>query len=180
MKAFKFLAAGAKGRFSKHSWSRPQGSAPGAWLEATGPLKACTQGIHACRDTDLPFWLDDELWCIELDGELVHGKTMVVAQRGRLIERVVRWEDALRSQLGQLCCERTTAVAAQARAEARPDAALAQRFADDVVVLAGLGQLATAAYISAVAARFTSDSSAEQAYAAERAAQSRWLAERLV
>jgi len=179
VRAFKFLRAGAKGRFSGYSWSVPQGSAPGAWVEVAGDLKACTQGIHACRQTDLPFWIDDELWCIELDGEIVHGKTMVVAQRGRLIARVDRWEGTLRAGLSQLCCERTRAVAAQALAEARPDAAIAQRFLGDVVALAEVCQLATAAYISAVAARFTSDSSAEQAYSAERAVQSSWLAERV-
>jgi hypothetical protein len=180
VKAFKFLAAGATGRFSRHSWSTPQGSEPGAWVEVTGSLRPCTQGIHACRKSDLAYWLDDELWCIELGGEIVHGKTMVVSRRGRLIERVGRWESALRSELARFCCDRTTAAAAQAMAEAHPEAALAQRFADDVVALAGLGQLATAAYVSAVAARFTSDLSAEQAYAAERAAQSDWLAERVV
>jgi hypothetical protein len=104
---------------------------------------------------------------------------MIVAQRGRLLERVPRWDASLRDELGQFCCARTYAVAAKALAEARPDAALAKRFADDVTALAELGQLPAAAYVSAVAARFTSDQGAEEAYLAERAAQSNWLAERV-
>lgn len=179
MRAFKFLRDGARGRFSGHSWPTPRGPEPGAWVEVAGPLKACSQGIHACRQADLPYWLDDELWCIELEGEIVQSKTMVVARRGRLVERIHAWESTLRAELARYCCERTSAVAAQARVEARSDAALAQRFADDVVALATAGQLATAAYVSAVAARFSSDASAELAYCAERAVQSTWLAERV-
>ncbi|MDB4988563.1 MAG: hypothetical protein JWN04_3741 [Myxococcaceae bacterium] len=59
-------------------------------------------------------------------------------------------------------------------AEARPDAALAKCIADDVAALAGLGQLDEDAYVSAVGARFASEQSAEDAYLAERAAQSGW------
>lgn len=179
MKAFKFLSAGARARFSRHAWSMPRGATPGAWVEAARPLKLCAQGIHACRTADLPYWIDDELWRIELDGELLNANTMIVAERGRLIERVSRWEADLRTELAQFCRARAHAVAAQALAEGRPEAALAQRFADDVATLAGLGQLAAAVYVSAVAARCISDQSAEEAYLAERAVQSGWLAERV-
>jgi hypothetical protein len=179
MKAFKFLGAGALARFGRCTWPTPTLAAPGAWVEVALPLQMCARGVHACREGDLPFWIDDELWRIELAGEIVRGKTMVVAERGRLLERVSSWAAPLRAELARFCRERTEAVVARALAEGRDDVVVAQRLLADVTALAELGQLATAAYISAVAARCTSDDSAQAAYLAERATQSAWLAERV-
>ncbi|MEY4508467.1 MAG: hypothetical protein RLZZ450_589 [Pseudomonadota bacterium] len=179
MKAFKFLGVGARARFGRVAWPIPTSGEPAAWVRVALPLKPCVRGVHACRQSDLPFWIDDELWRIELDGQIVHGKSMVVAERGRLLARVPRWDASLREELALFCRERTQAVATRALAEGRADAVAARRFLDDVTALGELGQVATAAYIAAVAARCDSELSAEDAYLAERAVQSAWLAERL-
>ena len=62
------------------------------WVEA--PVEPCRSGIHACRPGDLPMWVADELYEIELAGEIVHERTKVVAPRARLLRRVdayTRW-----------------------------------------------------------------------------------------
>ena len=53
------------------------GPRPGAWIE--GDPNACISGVHACATADLPYWLCDELWEVELAGEVVAGR----AEAGR-------------------------------------------------------------------------------------------------
>ena len=55
MIAYKFLAAGAIGRFTGFRWEA------GKWIDSqkAEPSRA---GVHACRIRDLPIWFDDELW----------------------------------------------------------------------------------------------------------------------
>jgi len=92
MKAYKFLALGGLGRFSAFVWPRPAGAEPGAWVAAVERLEDCRHGVHACTPNQLLDWLDDELWEIELDGEIVAGDAMVVAERGRLLRQVAQWD----------------------------------------------------------------------------------------
>lgn len=97
MIAYKFLAAGAVGRFSDFRWPVPSGGEPGAWVGGAA-LEQCRTGIHACTLGQLLDWIDDELWTIELAGDVVVRETMVVAERGRLCERVTAWDaDAARA-----------------------------------------------------------------------------------
>ena len=56
MRAFKFLTADGSGVFSGFAWPLPDG-APGAWVESE--VDPCRSGIHACRPSDLPYWLAD-------------------------------------------------------------------------------------------------------------------------
>jgi hypothetical protein len=179
VRAFKFLGRGARGRFSGHVWPTPAAGLPGAWVTAPLPLVPCTRGVHACRDRDLAYWLDDELWAIELDGELVETATMVVAERGRLCAALTRWNDELRAAFGQFCLDRAQAVAVRATDARRPDARWATRLARDLCALLDEGELNTAAYVGAVAAQYGGSSGPLEAFAAERAVQSRWLVERL-
>jgi hypothetical protein len=64
---------------------------PGAWVEAGPSLELCRSGVHACQADELAHWLHEELWIIELDGETRHGVDCVVAQRGRLVQKVEAW-----------------------------------------------------------------------------------------
>ncbi len=100
MKAYKFLAEGRVGRFSDVHW--PEGE----WIEAGGPLEDCRTGIHACLLSQLPDWIDDELWEIELDGEVALHEAMVVAERGRLLRRVERWDAATAQAFADDCAWR--------------------------------------------------------------------------
>ena len=99
IRAFKFLAAGAVGLFSGYAWPQPAGGEPGEWVEAGGDLEVCRSGVHACRAEDLVHWIDEELWVVDLDGAVATGKRMLVAERGRLVERVTAWDPAAARKL---------------------------------------------------------------------------------
>ncbi|MDQ3935296.1 MAG: zf-HC2 domain-containing protein [Actinomycetota bacterium] len=97
---YKFTLPGAVGPFSGVRWPRPDGGEPGGWVEATGELASCANGVHACRPEHLPFWIGPELWVVELDGEVTAEGHKVFAQRGRLLERVEAWDDEAARELG--------------------------------------------------------------------------------
>ncbi len=107
MRAYKFLALGGIGRFSELAWPRPTAAEPGAWVDAAGPLEDCLHGVHACTFGQLLDWIDDELWEIELAGEIVVGDVMVVAERGRLVGQVTRWDAATAQEFADACAWRT-------------------------------------------------------------------------
>lgn len=106
MRAYKFLAPGAVGRFSNFSWPRPAGTEPAAWVSATTQLENCRHGVHACAPEHLLDWIDDELWEIELDGEIVVSDVMLVAERGRLLASVAGWDGATAQELADACAWR--------------------------------------------------------------------------
>ncbi|MDG4827855.1 hypothetical protein O7627_00895 [Solwaraspora sp. WMMD1047] len=124
MTYYKFLAAGRIAPFSGHPWSDD-------WLDAR-QVVACEQGVHACRPTDLPFWLHDELWRIELAGPVTRLGHQVVAPRARLVGQVVGWNAQCADAFGRRCLARTAAHAAAECGELDDGAlaAAAERLAD--------------------------------------------------
>ncbi|HEX3617761.1 MAG TPA: hypothetical protein VHU61_14570 [Solirubrobacteraceae bacterium] len=199
MIAYKFLAGARRGRFSAFTWPEP-----GTWVRDPGPLDVCRSGIHACAVEHLPFWLDQELWVIELDGEVLSRGNQLVAGAGRLVERVSGWTPACTQDYADECARRgarhaMTALraagfgAAATRLEeaasvedlraaaaelvaADPELPIAVAMARDGARRAVTGAAPTAAYIAAHTAARVGGS---QAYAAERRRQADWLAARL-
>lgn len=101
MRAYKFLDQQHRAVFSGFRWPVPgPGEEAGAWVE-TGAVRLCREGIHGCRPSDLGFWLNEELWEIELDGEVVEADTKVVASRGRLRRRMGDWADRAARQFAE-------------------------------------------------------------------------------
>jgi hypothetical protein len=90
VRAFKFLDAQGATVMSGSRWPLPSGDEPGPWLEAAA-VRPCHEGVHACTAGDLAYWLDEELWEIELDGGILLTHRKVVARRGRLLRRVEGW-----------------------------------------------------------------------------------------
>lgn len=153
--AYKFLRAGGVAPFTGFSW------VPGAWVMGRA---AHGEGVHACRVSQLPWWVDDELWRIELGAPVVERATQLEAARGRLLQRVTAWQP---QAFAQACAARARAHALQApSAELEDYAARAER--------APAGSAAFIAAVAAVAVR-----GAESGFAEERAWQARWLAENL-
>lgn len=105
MKAYKFLAAGARGRFSDVPWPLPTADAPGAWIEAGGPLEECRCGVHACTADELLDWIDDELWEVDLGGPIESGSAGLVSERGRLLRRLSRWDASLAAAFADRCAD---------------------------------------------------------------------------
>ena len=199
MIAYKFLRSGRMGPFSGFGWPEP-----GTWVRAESDTAACRRGIHACRIRDLPWWLADELWEIELEGRVQVDEHKILAPAGRLCSQIDDWTPECAQEYADACAWRAQSRAVQAltRAghgrEARrleacatlDDALVAAREVADAVretrislTIAGDGAFRaltgappTSAYIAAHAAMRIDGVAG---YEAERAWQSQWLVARL-
>jgi hypothetical protein len=188
--AYKFLARGAVSPFVHFRWP-----GPGAWVSA--PPGRDDAWMHACRTGDLPYWLDDELWRIELDDPVREERYQIASPRARLVSRISGWDPALAREYARAC-------ALRARDVALPHLAPALRGAvegvDELQAIADAvqkaGPLSPAAgfvsdaannalhvgpaptsYIACMLVSTLGDGLA--AFEAERAWQARWLASRL-
>jgi hypothetical protein len=92
LNAYKFLRAGAVGPFSGRHWS------PGEWVEG--------EGLSACERQHLPLWIWEELWEIELDGEVVRRAHKLRATRARLGRRVDAWSPSTAASFACFCASR--------------------------------------------------------------------------
>jgi hypothetical protein len=153
--AYKFLREDRTTVFSQFRWP------DGEWVEAA--VDPCRSGIHACRPSDLPYWVGRTLHEVELDGAIVEERTKVIAPRGRIVRRITAWEDGVREEYAAMCAERIHALADADRLRAWDDS----EPSDGPAVLG---------FMAAVIAE---QSGGVEAYRAERARQARWLAERL-
>jgi len=199
MIAYKFLRSSRIGPFSGFQWPEP-----GVWVRAPRDLVACQRGVHACRLSDLPWWLADELWEIELDGPVQPDEHKIIAPAGRLRSQIEAWTAECAQEYADACARRAQERAVQALTGAgHPDEArrldacatlddvlvAARELADDIpatrisLTIAGDGAFRaltgappTSAYIAAHAAMRLDGAAG---YVAERTWQSDWLVERL-
>jgi hypothetical protein len=161
LKALKFLLEGQLAPFSGFRWP------VGEWVAPTDHA-ACRSGIHACDPADLPFWLMDELWEIELAGSITRGRHKLVADRGRLVRRVQAWDPQTHEAFADACVTRVRELA-----RFRPEA---EEHLADLVSWAPHVRPAAAA---SLAARAFEAVEGREGYDAERTAQTHWLLERL-
>lgn len=161
MIAYKFLDQDRVAPFTRVRWPEP-----GEWLESER-VELCLSGVHACRIGDLPYWLQAELWEVELEGDVVEGERLVAARRGRLVRPVQAWDDAAAGAFGRSCAEE-----ARRRAAASPDL---EEYAADAEGTADQSPR-VAAFATARLAELQDGSAG---YDAERERQARWLAETL-
>jgi hypothetical protein len=199
MIAYKFLRSGRTGPFSAFPWPEP-----GVWVRAHHGTLACRRGIHACRIRDLPWWLADELWEVELDGSVQVDEHKIVAPAGRLRSHIQEWTPACAREFADACAWRAHARAVEALtrvghrgaadeltacrtldavlavaprlADATPETRISVTMAGDGAFRALTAAAPTSAYIAAHAALRLHGA---DGYAAERAWQASWLAERL-
>ena len=199
MIAHKFLRSGRIGPFSQFQWPEP-----GVWVHAPQDLVACRRGIHACRLGDLPWWLADELWEIELGGPVQPDEHKIIAPAGRLRAQIEAWTPACAQDYADACAWRAQERAVQALTRAGhprdahrlaacetlddvlaatrqlagdiPESRISLTMAGDGAFRALTGAPPTSAYIAAHAAMRLDGAAG---YAAERAWQSQWLVERL-
>jgi hypothetical protein len=175
--AWKFTRSGAVGPFSGVAWP-PAGD----WLHADGgAVIPCRSAVHACAIEDLPLWLDDELWRIELRGPVLRSHGKLAATAGRLLDRVEGWNAATATEYADTCVERAAARIASLTAEA---AAVAAGLIDDGAHCAQRARRESsvaptmAAGAALCAARVAGLMDASR-IADERIWQARWLARRL-
>jgi hypothetical protein len=105
--AYKFLRCGAIGPFSRVAWPQPRGERTGTWLRAGADGTAvCRRGVHACRLQDLPRWIGQELWAVELRGEVTETPYKLIAPEGRLLWRVEAWDGDAAARFAEACVAR--------------------------------------------------------------------------
>jgi hypothetical protein len=133
----------------------------------------------------LPYWIREELWIIELDGDIVETAGKLVASRGRLIESVAAWTAGGAAAFGSDCARQVADLAAGLPADSPPELVrLIESYAGDAAHYARSGYPAVAAHVSTTAA---GDAAARRrvhqqdspAGRAERARQAAWMAEHL-
>jgi hypothetical protein len=174
--AYKWLADGGRGPFSGFRWPCPESDdEPGEWVRIGSDLSPCRSGVHACTLPDLPMWLSDELWLVELSDPVERGPRQLVASAGRLRARVGGWSPSTAVAFAQACAHR---VAEHVEAGAQPGyaqdaAAYAERAATGPLLMA---DVCCVGFIAAHAAR---DRGGLALLEAERAWQAEWLARRL-
>jgi hypothetical protein len=175
VRAYKVLIDGRSG-FTGWRWPLPDDGGPGEWVVASGSPELCFNGIHACTVDQLPQWLGEELWTIELGGEVVRTAAALVASKGRLLGRVEAWGATAQAAFGQDCAQRAHQAAIEGPSSSPLLAAVNQ--------LAAAGRAGPAGYWAAVlagerASARRSGPAYDAAFAEERAAQGRWLATEL-
>lgn len=163
MKAYKFLRPGRRGLISHVVWP-----APGAWLEAlAGPLVACRNGLHACRVEDLAYWIAQELWEVELDGERIDAPDAIVARRARLVRPIERWSADAPRLFARDCAARARAFV---DASALPAGHLARQYAEQAEQLQETPYISAVSFAAALAfASAAPPNAATRAFRAERA-----------
>jgi len=164
--AYKFTRPGARSPFTGFEWP------VGEWVEAAGAIALCRNGIHACRVEALPRWVDDELWRIEVDGIEVEADGLLVARHGRLVERILAWNEEAARELARSCAAR---IAELARTHPDP---LLQRRAEMIPQIAE-GPDPSATALSMYTTAHAADEVVPGAYWEERRRQAEWLIDRL-
>jgi hypothetical protein len=165
--AYKFTLPGARSPFTDFTWPI------GEWVEAEGELQLCGNGIHACRPEALPRWVNDELWLVELEDVEHEHDGLLLARRGRLVERIEAWNEQTARELARSCA----AVISQLAAE-HPDDDLLQRRARMVPEIAD-GPDPSATGLAMYTTAHAADEVVPGSYWVERRRQAEWLRERL-
>ncbi len=133
MLAYAFLAKGAREPLSAFVWPLPGSREPGPWVDLSD---APNEALRGYAPADLPYWLDEELWTIELTGALTERDHLLLAERARLVSRLDSWTDSAAWEFVTACARRVARQAAAAlREEGRADAALQLEEATDLAAL---------------------------------------------
>ena len=101
MRAYAFLDTAATEYLSGVRWPLPDDGGPGAWLElgAGSPVRG-----HAAEQ--LLWWLDQQLWEVELTGDVHDTGRSLLGERGRLLARVEAWTPHAARELTTDCALR--------------------------------------------------------------------------
>ena len=136
---YAFLDPAATDYVSGVRWPVPDDRGPGPWLEAGADSQ-----LRGYPADQLLWWLDQQLWEVELAGDVRETDRSVLGARGRLVAPVVAWTPEVAHDL-------TTACALRLR-----DRAVVALEADDrgaeAAVLGAAGDLESIAEAAALAA----------------------------
>lgn len=165
MIAYKFLRPDGTSAFTGFRWNVPD-EEPGPWVDRRPD--PCRSGVHACRVSDMPFWVGPALYEVELAGEIVEGRSKLVASRARLLRRIEAWDESVRDIYTRMCADRAHELASSVAPPLESWDAVVEPSIPEGPALLGF-----------VAARIAEEISGVEAYHAERASQAAWLQQRL-
>ena len=91
---WKVLMPGGLSPIMGHAWPLPSADVPGEWIESSGELLACANGLHLTRRP--ADWLEPgfRVFAAEADGDLVEAHGKVVVRRARLLREATEEEMA--------------------------------------------------------------------------------------
>jgi hypothetical protein len=87
-------------------WHLPKRGKPGEWMpEIEGELELCANGYHICRPQDLIYWLDEAIFEVEFEGEIVEGYDKCVVRKARLVRKLETWNENTMRLFAADCAE---------------------------------------------------------------------------
>jgi hypothetical protein len=174
LRTYKFLAKGAIGPISGFAWPQPNTHVKAEWLEATGALEPCVCGAHVCRPEDLAYWIHEELWETEVEGESITGFDCLVARRARLVRRFDDWHNGAAARFAVACADHAAEVVAASSSDVRD-------FIDDARECARYGLAACGAFSAALAVAKAADAAvAKRVFRDERSWQAGWITRNVI
>lgn len=99
------LEHGGRAALTGFRWPLPEAAEPGRWVtahEAGGSVR----GVPA---EHLPWSLDETLWRMELAGNVRIAERAIVADRGRILSCIERWDAETAQELVDACTRRIAA-----------------------------------------------------------------------
>lgn len=179
---YKFLSKGRLAPYTAYKWPRP-----GVWVKAKGLLSVCQNGIHLCREQDLVFWLDNEIYEAEYRGnERLDSDTKIVVREARLKRRLKTWTEKTARLFACDCAEHVLPIFERRYPDNKcPRRAIetARRYVYGKATIKELDGAGVAAGAAAAAARAAAGAAGDAAWAAEAAAgaeEHRWQTKRLM
>lgn len=108
---YKFLNQDLLGPYSNAHWPLPTPESPGEWLEVSGELVMCENGLHVCEAEHLLSWIDYALFEVEVDGERLDDQSQkICARRARLVRRVESWNPSSARLFAADCAEHVLSI----------------------------------------------------------------------
>ena len=100
MKYYKFMSLGCVGPYSGAKLT------PGEWLPPVeGDLVICRNGYHFCKAENFAEWIRDELYSVEVRGEIIEGDDKLCAREIKMT-RIEKWNDKTMCLFAADCAER--------------------------------------------------------------------------
>lgn len=113
MKYYKVLDSMGRSCFGGNAqWSLPQRNEDGTWVpgewmpEVEGNLGLCANGYHVVTLEQLPRWLGDRIFEVEIGKEVVHDDDKSVVRTCRLTRECEGWNDRTARLFACDCAER--------------------------------------------------------------------------
>ena len=101
MRAYAFLDQAATDYLSGVRWPAPDDVGPGAWLEL-----GTDSPVRGYAADQLLWWLDQQLWEVELAGDVHDTGRSLLGERGRLLAPVDAWTPDVARELTTDCALR--------------------------------------------------------------------------